>query len=71
MQASRLGDSRDGPQKVGLAKPEGLGKEVRVKTDQGAWCYCEGRPSGPGEPVGGQGRTVGKGTGQERGLRQP
>ena len=32
VQASRLGDSQDGPQRVGLAKQEGLGKVVRAKT---------------------------------------
>ena len=66
VQASRLGDSRDGPRKVGLAKPEGLGKAVRVKADQGAWCCWEGGRRGPGSLWGVRAGQWGRG--QARGM---
>ena len=41
VQASCLGDSQDGPQRVGLAKREGRGKVVRAKTPTGEQSVAE------------------------------
>lgn len=68
VQASRLGDSQEGPQRVGLAKREGLGKVVRAKAPTREQGVAErGGRRGPGS----RRVSVGKGTGWRRGLGQP